>query len=127
MDCLVQGTWNALWLIVGKENALRLIVGWELCFFFLKAKEIYVTRLVLVGRKLSFTCVSGVGLGKGNVLTGECWSSYTSKKTAKVGTEPRKYLWHTKQQDIEDCVTQNYCFRTSGLLSLTAGACYRVQ
>ena len=31
------------------------------------AKEIYVTGLVLVGRKLCFTCVSGVGLRKGNV------------------------------------------------------------
>ena len=74
MDCRLEGTWNALWLIVGKENAHRLIVGWGaflffLLFFFpvLKAKEIYVTGLVLVGRKLSFTCVSGVGLRKGNV------------------------------------------------------------
>ena len=72
MDCRLEGTWNALWLIVGKENAHRLIVGWGFFFFFfffsvLQAKEIDVTGLVLVGRKLSFTCVSGVGLRKGNV------------------------------------------------------------
>ena len=71
----------------------------------LKAHEMFVTGLVPVGMKLSFTCVSGVGLRRGRVSTGECPSSYTSKKTAKLGTKPREYHWHTKQQDIEDCVT----------------------
>ena len=47
-----------------------LLAGGLFFFFFfyvLKAKEIYVTGLVLVGRKLSLTCVSRVGLRKGNV------------------------------------------------------------
>ena len=60
-----------------------------------------MTGLVLVGMKLSFTCVSGVW-AKFFFFR---WSSYTSKKTAKVGTKPREYPWHTKQQDTEDCVT----------------------
>ena len=63
-----------------------------------------MTGLVLVGMKLSFTCVSGVWAKIFFFFFFLC-PSYTSKKTAKVGTKPREYPWHTKQQDIEDCVT----------------------